>query len=438
MKIRKRKMKRRVVFQGDIFDATGARIRKSFRTRAEAEEWLAQQRIEAGKPQPVASAARNATIRAWWDEWEPQQTATIEASTLDSYRQLFTRHIAPALGALRVRDIHRGHIRALLAVKRQTLAANSVRLIRATLSVVHGDAVADGIISENPARVLAHERRKRPDHLSRCARRKHIRPLSKAHLAIFLDTAVRWCSPRDFTLFLALADAGLRPGEAVALQGEDFDPVTRSVHIERAAIAGAVNGTKTETSRDVDVTRRLAHALADLQARAEAEALMAGAMPGPWMFPTATGTLLDQHNVARLFRRVLQRAGLPKYRLYDLRHTFACHLLEDGAPLTYVAAQMGHASPTTTLQWYAAWIPSGDRSVIDRLEAGPLAVAVPEIPVGHPTSEEFVTGVTDEGFESDTPDGLEVPDSPAQLIGGPSRTRTLDPLIKSQLLYQLS
>ena len=29
---------------------------------------------------------------------------------------------------------------------------------------------------------------------------------------------------------------------------------------------------------------------------------------------------------------------------------------------------------------------------------------------------------------------LEVPDS----IGGPSRTRTLDPLIKSQLLYQLS
>ena len=32
------------------------------------------------------------------------------------------------------------------------------------------------------------------------------------------------------------------------------------------------------------------------------------------------------------------------------------------------------------------------------------------------------------------PAGAELPD----LIGGPSRTRTLDPLIKSQLLYQLS
>ena len=36
--------------------------------------------------------------------------------------------------------------------------------------------------------------------------------------------------------------------------------------------------------------------------------------------------------------------------------------------------------------------------------------------------------------KSGTPDALEVPD----LSGGPSRTRTLDPLIKSQLLYQLS
>jgi hypothetical protein len=35
---------------------------------------------------------------------------------------------------------------------------------------------------------------------------------------------------------------------------------------------------------------------------------------------------------------------------------------------------------------------------------------------------------------SGTPAAAEVPD----VIGGPSRTRTLDPLIKSQLLYQLS
>src|SRR5262249_52496845 len=36
------------------------------------------------------------------------------------------------------------------------------------------------------------------------------------------------------------------------------------------------------------------------------------------------------------------------------------------APLS---AQLGHAKPTTTLTYYAHWIPSGDKRHIDRLEA---------------------------------------------------------------------
>jgi len=69
-----------------------------------------------------------------------------------------------------------------------------------------------------------------------------------------------------------------------------------------------------------------------------------------------------------VFRATLRAAGLPRFRLYDLRHTFATHLLLQGAPITYVAAQLGHAKPTTTLTYYAHWIPSGDKRYIDRLE----------------------------------------------------------------------
>jgi hypothetical protein len=35
--------------------------------------------------------------------------------------------------------------------------------------------------------------------------------------------------------------------------------------------------------------------------------------------------------------------------LYATRHIFAPHLLTMGAPITYVAAQLGHAKPTMTL-----------------------------------------------------------------------------------------
>src|SRR5262249_13316067 len=36
--------------------------------------------------------------------------------------------------------------------------------------------------------------------------------------------------------------------------------------------------------------------------------------------------------------------------------------------LVYVASQLGHAKPTTTLAHYAHYVPRGDRSLADRLE----------------------------------------------------------------------
>ena len=46
----------------------------------------------------------------------------------------------------------------------------------------------------------------------------------------------------------------------------------------------------------------------------------------------------------------------------------ATELLAQGAPITYVAAQLGHTKPTTTLQWYAHWLPRGDKHWVDGLD----------------------------------------------------------------------
>lgn len=78
--------------------------------------------------------------------------------------------------------------------------------------------------------------------------------------------------------------------------------------------------------------------------------------------------VLDETKVGRVFRGVLRRAGLPAFRVYDLRHTFASLLLARNAPITYVAAQLGHANPATTLRFYARWIPSMGRRWVEVLD----------------------------------------------------------------------
>src|SRR5262249_36375526 len=134
----------------------------------------------------------------------------------------------------------------------------------------------------------------------------------------------------------------------------------------------------------------------------------------------------DESRVQKNFAAALKKAQLGRFRVYDLRHTFASLLLSQGAPITYVAAQLGHSKPTTTLQWYAHWIATGQKRFVDGL-------AGPKTPKAKP-------GAAKRGHQlgtkskSGAPGASQAPDK----IGGPSRTRTLDQLIKSQLLYQLS
>jgi Phage integrase family len=79
--------------------------------------------------------------------------------------------------------------------------------------------------------------------------------------------------------------------------------------------------------------------------------------------------VMDESQTRKRFGRVLKKAEITGHRLYDLRHTFATQLLAKGAPITYVAAQLGHANPSTTLRWYARWLPQAGAGFVDRLDA---------------------------------------------------------------------
>jgi len=142
----------------------------------------------------------------------------------------------------------------------------------------------------------------------------------------------------------------------------------------------------------------------------------------------------DESRVRKAFSQALKRAKLPWFQLYDLRHSFASLLLAQNAPITYVSAQLGHTDATTTLRWYARWLPRTDKRAVDLLDDGWVSPVdrLGEAEVGTVGSQ--LVAKTGSESESGAPDDSEAPD----LFGGPSGTRTPDPLIKSQLLYQLS
>ena len=72
---------------------------------------------------------------------------------------------------------------------------------------------------------------------------------------------------------------------------------------------------------------------------------------------------------SKRFRRAVEDAGVPYFRFHDLRHFVATNMLASGVALPVVAARLGHARASTTLNIYAASMPGWDRAAAETLSA---------------------------------------------------------------------
>ena len=87
------------------------------------------------------------------------------------------------------------------------------------------------------------------------------------------------------------------------------------------------------------------------------------------IFPNEAGQPINHNNlVNRYFEPTLKKAGLPKIRFHDLRHTFASLLIEQGENIKYIQTQLGHSSPTVTWNVYAHLMKAVNQEAPSRLE----------------------------------------------------------------------
>ncbi len=125
------------------------------------------------------------------------------------------------------------------------------------------------------------------------------------------------------------------------------------------------------------------------------------------------------------FREAATAAGVQDTRPYDLRHGFVSLLIAQGATVVEVARQAGHA-PTMTLGTYAHLFDEFDgaerRSAEDLIREARNHFMSPEV--------RFVSAPPPRAEPSDT--------KSLEIRGARRGTRTPNPFITSEVLYQLS
>jgi len=123
--------------------------------------------------------------------------------------------------------------------------------------------------------------------------------------------------------------------------------------------------------RQVAITQAAAAALRRHRVRQNAERLLAG---DAWtdldlVFANEVGKPLRGTRVTHTFQAALRRAGLPRLRFHDARHTSATLLLGRGVHPKIASEMLGHASIAITLDLYSHVTPTMQRGAADELDA---------------------------------------------------------------------
>ena len=346
-------------------------VRKSRRigkSRERAETIAEEIRDRLARKDLRLTAARGETLAAYGRRWLAA-ASTLKASTKRFYQDNLELHLVPAIGTVPIASVTRADVKALIhAAHRKQLGPATVTGILRTLSTILSEAVEDGHLQANPALRLGRLRRALRD--PNATKRAPIDPYTRDEAAALVEAASAG-APIWSAFTLCALRTGMRLGELRAVRWGDLDWRGRFVHVGRNFVEGAYTVPKSGHARRVDLSAQLVVALRLWRRRLRAEWLAKGEPMPALVFPSSTGTPLDDSKVRKAIRAIVRRAEVRERAsiVHVLRHTFASQLLSHGASLVYVKEQMGHASIQVTVDVYGALLERGDRSVVDKLDA---------------------------------------------------------------------
>ena len=215
------------------------------------------------------------------------------------------------------------------------LSAKTVRNINQVISSAMDLAVAQKIILTNPTNACELPK----------VEHQEMQTIPAEQLQAFLQEAKATGVYEMYYIELA---TGLRRGELLGLKWTDIDWKNGVIKVKRqvARINGEIVEAplKTKNSyRAVTISQQAIEVLKQQKAKTHDQ----------YVFPSPNGGPISPDSVNNMLKRVLERAGIPKVRFHDLRHTFATIALQNGVDIKTVSGILGHFSAGFTLDTYA-------------------------------------------------------------------------------------
>lgn len=334
------------VLKAAIPDINGKRHPKTFKRRADAEDWLAEQRRARQHGENTFATNPKMTVAEFLYGWVNAQYGDDQASTKRFYTNAIKNHIAPALGNIKAANLTPKAIEGLLRdMVARKLKKGTVSSVKSTLSAAYNDAVRLGDMVRNPMKnvKIPHAQSSITKAIPRDDWEKIYKtamPVPYSHARVEIGGII-----------------GICPGEVRGLMWSDLDLTEKTLLIERQAqrVKGQgiiLKAVKQKESRVIPLSDET---IKILTTHKRHQALQKATWEDDLdlIFPNSVGKLLDEKADRAWFELLCVDAWVPKYQLYQLRKT-AFTAMASQTDVRTLMDYSGHTNVGTVMKSYVS------------------------------------------------------------------------------------
>jgi integrase len=327
-----------------------------FSTKKAAERFLVETEAQMLRGDWFDPAAGRISLHTYAQTWIRERE--LKPRTREEYERHLRLHVEPFIGPVDLADITPAVIRTWRAERLQVgVGPSTIAKTYRILHAIFATATDDEVIRRNPCRI----KKAGQDTAAE-------RPTAQLAQVLAIAAAIQ---PRYRLMVLLAAFAQLRFGELVALRRSSIDLEAMELRVQLAT-AEMEDGRQVDDGPKSEAGKRLISLPYGLRIAIE-QHLASFAQPGPAgrLFVGPEGGIPRRRNFNRVWKRAMERAGLPEgidLHLHDLRHTGSTWSAQSGATLKEVMARIGHSSPRAAMIYQHA-SRERDRVIASSLDA---------------------------------------------------------------------
>ena len=303
--------------------------KRGFKTKKEAEEWLTyfllQQAGDIRMP-----------FKEFWEIYKEDMGKRIRRSTMRQKEYMVQDKLMPYFGETPLNEISVQMIRRWQGeMLERNYSPTYLKSIYNHLNAILNYAVKYYNLKTNPCHRAGSIGKEKADEMDYWTLEEF-----NTFVDALIEDRVAW------TMFNLLFWTGMRLGEMLALTVEDFDfennIITVNKSLNRLDKEDVITPPKTEASkRKIKMSSGLSEIMHDyiksMYRPKKASRLFEG---------------YSKHYVEKAFSKGIKNSGVKKIHVHCLRHSHASMLVQAGFNPVEIAARLGHAKVTTTIETY--------------------------------------------------------------------------------------